>query len=171
MRLTYIPAIDDHAAWSPDGRRIAFTSERGSGQSELFVMNADGSNVVREALPPHCSRRPVGTFTHRGHRRAGSSRWSPNGAQFATTISQKVGNEYVTHIGVMDSDGTDLTPLIEAATWSKSSWSPDGTVILFTSGTVGAFDVSWVKIDGSASGPIITNGWNGAWQPCGAFNR
>ena len=33
-------------AWSPDGRRIAFTSER-DGNPEIYVMNADGSGVTR----------------------------------------------------------------------------------------------------------------------------
>jgi TolB protein len=33
-------------AWSPDGRRIAFASAR-DGNSEIYVMNADGSSPVR----------------------------------------------------------------------------------------------------------------------------
>ena len=39
---------DDHAAgWSPDGTRIAFTSARGGDDRRLFLMNADGSNVIQ----------------------------------------------------------------------------------------------------------------------------
>ena len=33
-------------AWSPDGSRIAFESFR-DGQSEVYVMNADGSGLTR----------------------------------------------------------------------------------------------------------------------------
>ena len=45
VRLTNDPAYDAGPAWSPDGLRIAFASGRdGSG---LFIMNADGSGVVR----------------------------------------------------------------------------------------------------------------------------
>ena len=43
-RLTRNRADDDLAAWSPDGRRIAF--ERGPffvGPREIYLMNADGS--------------------------------------------------------------------------------------------------------------------------------
>jgi Tol biopolymer transport system component len=37
---------DYFPAWSPDGNRIAFQSDR-YGDDEIFVMDADGTNVVR----------------------------------------------------------------------------------------------------------------------------
>ena len=37
---------DQHPKWSPDGRRISFVSSRG-GNFDLYVMNADGTNVMR----------------------------------------------------------------------------------------------------------------------------
>ena len=37
-------------------------------------------------------------------------------------------------------------------------------MIAFTSGSTGAYDVSWVMVDGSVWGTIITNGWNPDWQ-------
>jgi TolB protein len=37
---------DQHPRWSPDGRRISFVSSR-SGNFDLFVMDADGTNVTR----------------------------------------------------------------------------------------------------------------------------
>ena len=42
-RLTQDPANGMYPSWSPDGRRIAFMSWR-NGRTELFVMNADGSD-------------------------------------------------------------------------------------------------------------------------------
>ena len=40
--LTRNPAQDGSPSWSPDGRRIAFVSNR-DGRLEAHVMNADGS--------------------------------------------------------------------------------------------------------------------------------
>ena len=45
MRLTSGPAWDGQPAFSPDGKRIAFTSDRG-GNENVWIMNADGSGAV-----------------------------------------------------------------------------------------------------------------------------
>ncbi len=45
-RLTADPAIDSHPVFSPDGRFIAFSSER-FGSANVFVMRADGGDVRR----------------------------------------------------------------------------------------------------------------------------
>ena len=45
--LTNDPDFDLSPAWSPDGTRIAFTSDRGPGvmgDNEVYVMNADGTD-------------------------------------------------------------------------------------------------------------------------------
>ena len=45
--LTNDPANDVDPTWSPDGSKIAFTTNRGpTGDNEIYVMNADGSNPV-----------------------------------------------------------------------------------------------------------------------------
>ena len=44
-RLTDHSAPDEEPAWSPDGTQIAFASRRSTVAQEIFVMNADGSNV------------------------------------------------------------------------------------------------------------------------------
>jgi Tol biopolymer transport system component len=48
-RLTRTAAgVDDNAPeYSPDGRRIAFSSTRSGGQHDLFTMRSDGSDVRR----------------------------------------------------------------------------------------------------------------------------
>ena len=41
-RLTNNAAFDGAPAWSPDGTKIAFASNR-DGDTQIYVMNADGS--------------------------------------------------------------------------------------------------------------------------------
>ena len=50
---------DSNPRWSPDGTRIAFKSTRVNGQFDVFVMNADGSNVTRITDHPAQDHDPV----------------------------------------------------------------------------------------------------------------
>ena len=45
-RLTNNAAFDIEPAWSPDGTKIAFASDR-DGNVEIYVMNADGTGQTR----------------------------------------------------------------------------------------------------------------------------
>ena len=56
---------DFSPVWSPDGRKIAFTSAR-DGNYEICVMNTDGENLVRLTRAPKSD---------------GAPRWSPDGTK------------------------------------------------------------------------------------------
>ena len=66
-RLTYMQAEEGLPAWSPDGRRIAFASNR-DGNSEVYVMHADGSHQRRLTRHPASDAFPA---------------WSPDGKRIA----------------------------------------------------------------------------------------
>ena len=46
-RLTKNDFDDRYPSWSPDGKRIAFSSE-GVGNFDIYVMNADGARQVQQ---------------------------------------------------------------------------------------------------------------------------
>ena len=49
--------VDAHPMWSPDGKRIAFTSNR-DGNPEIYLMNADGSRPRRITNHPERDDHP-----------------------------------------------------------------------------------------------------------------
>jgi TolB protein len=51
-RLTNSPGRDIYPAWSPDGKLIAFASNRDGGESEIYVMRSDGTGVRRLTRTP-----------------------------------------------------------------------------------------------------------------------
>ena len=77
-RLSPVPEDEEDAAWTRDGRRVAFVSVHGSA-SELVVMNADGTNKVH--LPGITGVRTAPT-------------WSPDGQKIAFS-SNKDGHFYL----------------------------------------------------------------------------
>ncbi|MGB7805046.1 MAG: DPP IV N-terminal domain-containing protein [Actinomycetota bacterium] len=129
VQLTHNRAMDYHAAWSPDGTRIAFNREVDHRQ-DLWVINPDGSDPTN--LTP-------------GLLLGGSPSWSPDGTKMAFVRNRE--------IYVMDADGSDVVQLT-TNTWRDTSpaWSPDGTLIAFYSDRYGAADI-WFK---SASGGGLT---------------
>jgi Tol biopolymer transport system component len=50
-RLTFNEVSDFRAAWSPDGRKITFTTDR-DGSLEIYTMRADGSRQVNRTRNP-----------------------------------------------------------------------------------------------------------------------
>ena len=90
-KLTSNDATDGEPAWSPDGSKIAFSTGR-DGQSEVYVMDADGSNQTNLTNNVAYDAEPT---------------WSPDGKKIAF-VSLRDGHP---EIYVMDGGGgqTNLT--------------------------------------------------------------
>ena len=138
-------------SWSPDGTKLALVIADDIGY-DIFTINTDGTNFT--ALTGDIQ------FDYR------SPSWSPGGTKIAVMSIQKPGDPYYnTRIGVMNPNGSGITNIISGGVMKTNiSWSPDGTRIAYTSLSGSRKDISWVSADGSASGTIVTNGWNADWQ-------
>ena len=64
IRLTTNDAFDSNPVWSPDGKQIAFTSDRDGGTRDIYIMAADGGTARR--LTVHSANENLYTFTPDG---------------------------------------------------------------------------------------------------------
>jgi tricorn protease-like protein len=123
--------VDENPAWSPDGRRIAFDSNR-DGNFDIFVMNSDGSEVVQltRSLTAALSDWIWVHTASDGH-----PAWSPDGSQIIFVSSRDNGMmTYVdTDIYVMEADGAGMANLTHgySSVEYRPNWSPDGKSIVF----------------------------------------
>jgi Tol biopolymer transport system component len=149
VRLTHDLSSDTYPTWSPDGKQIAFISNR-EGQPAIFVMNADGSGVRRIhnglAVSDEARWQPDGRIGFRGGRNIytmkpdgsdvirvnTSGTLSPNGRQilFAKEVVPGEGDE----LFVANADGRNSRRLTHnKITDTDPGWSPDGKKIVYTS--------------------------------------
>lgn len=195
-RLTTAASFDACATYSPDGRSIAFCSDRESG-FEVWVMAADGSGQRRlsqsryDALFPRYSpdgRRiafeasvhgPPATDIFVVSGRGGepkrftgapgndvSPTFSPDGKTIAFISARK---KDMPQIWLMrGSDGRDQRPLTSdpVAKGEKVDWSPDGKLLTYDAGG----DIWVVGIDGKNPRNITrskTSEFGPTWSPDG----
>jgi dipeptidyl aminopeptidase/acylaminoacyl peptidase len=126
-RLTTSDAWDADPAFSPDGRLIAFTSER-DGNREIYVMDADGSNQRRLTSTAGAVPDPIVDSVDE------NASWSPNGTQIAFDSTRDGDLE----IYVMERDGSRQARLTESPSLDAVPvWAPAGGRLLFTSDRAG----------------------------------
>jgi Tol biopolymer transport system component len=143
---TQVDWKDGSPAWSPDGKRIAFYSER-DGNAEIYAMNADGTGLIR--------------LTRTGADE-GYPAWSPDGR----TISFDSDRDGNFDVFAMNADGTNVRPLTRhRARDVSATWSPDGTAIVFMSDREdGGFDVYRAPADPSSAATRLTR-TGSTWFP------
>ena len=165
-RLTSTGSGNYGPSWSPDGRRIAFAKatngpdNRGFGTSDIYLMDANGSNVIR---------RTVNAFFW-------STAWSPDGRKLLVSDEEV----YDAHIHVMNADDDGSRPALLMKDGRSPAWSPDGQKIAYvhTSGDDGYHQVYLMNADGKGARPLTELDPGGifgvTWSPNGeriAFSK
>ena len=169
QRLTNNPDGDWNPSWSPDGKRIVFSSRRdghvmgGIPTSEIYVMDADGGNLQRLTNNPDGDWNPS---------------WSPDGKRIVFSSRRDghfIGKAGITEeIYVMDADGGNEQRLTENRKNDLlPSWSPDGKRIAFASDGKGNFENFEIYVMDADGGNLqrLTNNpdddWSPSWSPDG----
>jgi Tol biopolymer transport system component len=126
--------------WSPDGQKIAFSSDR-DGDGEIYVINQDGSNLVQL----------TNNAGYDGH-----PRWSPDGSKIAFESDRNGGGW---DIFVMNADGSNPRPVTNTAAsndWMPF-WSPDGKWLVYVSDQDGNNELYIMDINGQNQQRLTTN--------------
>lgn len=150
VRLARPFILEQSPAWSPDGSRIAYSSD-----GDIYISNSDGKNVKRITRHRAIDVSPT---------------WSPDGRQIAF-VSDRTGKP---QIYVMGADGSNVRQLTSGDYSTDPSWSPNLNVnrIAFVRVEGGEANIYTIKPDGTAE-KRLTSGTrrneNPAWSPDGHY--
>jgi hypothetical protein len=109
---------DANPAWSPDGSHLAFL--RGGGTPGLYIVSADGSNLIRRAS------------LQDNDASSAAPAWSPDGAWIAFACFED-GDWHLCKVSTADDGTTPERFFPRRGYLSGAAWSPDGTRIAFSS--------------------------------------
>lgn len=160
VALTESASRDGEATFSPDGRRIAFVSDRG-GSLDVWVMNADGSDARQLTTDAANDVSPS---------------WAPDGERIAFVSDREGDRTNIFVVGVESGEVSQLT--FQERGLAFPDWSPDGRSIAYsaagpehpTSSELTPLVLVVIPLTGGE--PALLRGgsgwnWGAAWSPDG----
>jgi serine/threonine protein kinase/Tol biopolymer transport system component len=141
---------DYNAQFSPDGKRLAFQSDR-SGHMEIWVCDADGTHAQQ--------------LTAMGAGNNGTPRWSPDGQMIA--FDSNVDGNYEIYV-VSASGGKPRRLTVDPSDDHVPSFAGDGRFVYFSSRRSGEFEIWKVPVAGGDALRVTRNGGYVAFE---SFDR
>jgi len=149
--ITQNQSINISPAWTPDGKKIAFTSYL-KRNPDLYLIDLDGKGLQRFSYSPGLNASPS---------------WAPGGKEIALMM----GMDGKSEIALIDADGKNPKKLTQShGDEASPSWSPDGKRIAFVSDRSGPPQIYVMGRDGSNVRRLTFEGnynTSPAWSPKG----
>ena len=147
VNVTAQPSIDLFPAWSPNGNRLAYSSDHFGGGRDILTIDPHGGQQKRLTSSADYDSDPT---------------WAPSGSSIAFSRGPKGGPN---DIWAVDSSGANER-VIRAGPLDNSQpgYSPDGSKIVFASGPIDATELFTMRADGSDV-TALTHGMRDAVDP------
>ncbi|HEY3061724.1 MAG TPA: hypothetical protein VGL99_22355 [Chloroflexota bacterium] len=147
-------------SWSPDGKLIAFVSDRASFSPVLWLMNAVDGSGRRALATPGIQQGAVDAIA-----------WSPDGAQLAVALYNEPGPSQVALIP-LTTNGRQTGRVLTSSPGGAldPAWSPDGTWLAYAGHDGASLELHAVKPDGSGDQRLTQDGFlarSPVWSPDG----
>lgn len=154
LTIPNVPPDSENPAWSPGGTQLAFDSPV-AGRDQIFEINADGTGLKQVT---------------NGNVPAIEPSWSPTGDEIVfSRVHNGIANIYVRNLNAPPNVFTRLTKAPEID--EEPQFSPDGSLIAFTSNRTGSFEIDTMMANGANQQQLTTqtgDNTDPAWGPMGA---
>ena len=137
--LTKHSAIETEPVLSPDGKMLAYVSDR-TGQPQVYIMDLSSNKVTRISRKGGYNTSPA---------------WSPDSSMVAFTSQKRGSKSTIYRVRIDDNLGTQTRVSPENISSESPAWSPDGSMVAFQ-GFQGVWKIFYVL---SSGGPAerLTN--------------
>jgi TolB protein len=160
-RISNRPGLNVGAAFRPDGKRIALVLTPREGNSDIFLLNPDGSGLTQVTSSWAIDVSPA---------------WSPDG-KFLAFVSDRGGTPQIYMLDLSRGAESENNRPVRL-TWegdynSSPAWSPDGQRIAFAGRRAGQFDLMVIELGKGPGGSVRAltetpfNEEDPAWSPDG----